>query len=311
MKTEIGSEFWDIPLTEKPHNFFCSVDYWFLSGRIALRYIIADSGIKSVAMPDWCCESMTAPFEEAGVEIEYYGYDQMPSFNSNAVFIMDYFGYSGRLSVPEDYRGVIIRDVTHSLFSKEYSDADYYFGSLRKWTGFWTGGFAWGNWKKTIPLDAVDEHYVELRKTAMERKAAFIKGKTESKDYLRLFNEAEEYLDTVKGFPAAAQRDIDAATRLDYEGMKKIRRKNAEYLQKQFKSEMIFDLRQDDCPLFVPIQIGNRDRLRKFLIDNNIYIPVHWPGNDLAGTELSLICDQRYNIDDMKHMTEVIDAFNL
>ena len=70
-----------------------------------------------------------------------------------------------------------------------------------------------------------------------------------------------------------------------------------------------------DCPLFVPIVIAKekRNAIRKKLIDNQIYCPVHWPHpnaecqSNLYEMELSLVCDQRYNGDDMKRIVEVLN----
>ena len=71
--------------------------------------------------------------------------------------------------------------------------------------------------------------------------------------------------------------------------------------------------------MFVPIIVENRDKLRKYLIDKKIYCPVHWPlsnyhkikvnDQEIYQNELSLICDQRYNLDDMKYIVDVIKEF--
>ena len=82
---------------------------------------------------------------------------------------------------------------------------------------------------------------------------------------------------------------------------------------------MFPSLRSDDCPLYVPILVSNgrRDELKQYLIDSNIYCPNHWnnkeidlrSSNDIYDQELSLICDQRYGINDMKYEADVIRKF--
>ena len=52
------------------------------------------------------------------------------------------------------------------------------------------------------------------------------------------------------------------------------------------------------------------------MFKNNVFTPVHWPyesdilngqkKNKLYETELSLICDQRYSMDDMKRQVKVL-----
>jgi len=304
MKKEIGSEFWDIPKSNKKNDIFPENTKWFLSGRTALKYIIADCDIKSVAIPSWCCKSMTDPFVDASIEILYY--DSIPNTNCDAVFLIDYFGYQTRKYEVDKYPGVVIRDVTHSVFSRKYNDADYYFGSLRKWAGFVTGGFAYGNWKNDIKINDVDKEYEAFRKEAMLQKKSYIEGKSDSKNYLNIFDKANNLLDSCK-ICSATEEDIIAAQYLDVDFLKRTRRQNAEYLLGKFKG--LYKLEKDDCPLFVPIKVKNRDALRNYLIDHDIYCPVHWPNRDLDGTELSLVCDQRYGIEDMKRICEIINKF--
>ena len=244
---EIGSEFWDIPTCDKPNGLFPEDTKWFLSGRTALKYIIQDADISSVSMPHRCCESMIMPFTEAGVSVSFYG-DQ-PDTGADAIFVMDYFGYTGHSTVPKGYSGIVIRDVTHSIFSAAYEDADYCFGSLRKWAGFWTGGFAWGSWKRNADIPPYDEKYVSLRRTAMEQKKAYIQGRSDSKSYLAIFGEAEKYLENA-GICGAHPADIDAAECFDWELVKKIRRENAKVLLREL--EGIFEPGENDCPCLFP-----------------------------------------------------------
>ena len=306
MSNEIGSEFFDIPVINAKNNVFPAKTKWFLSGRHALEYIVLDSDIKSISMPRWCCDSMIIPFTRHGIKVEFY--DKNPNFCLDAVFLIDYFGLDVKkcIGVPKKFKGLIIRDVTHSIFTREYYDADYYFGSLRKWAGFATGGYAWGNWKKKIDISPYFENYVQQRLKAFELKKKFINGEIEDKSYLSIFKEANNLLNSVPvcgAYPA----DIDSAIHLDISFLREKRRRNAEFLIKALGLQI--DLSEDSVPLFVPIFIKNRDLLRRHLIENQVYCPVHWPNYDVDGTELSLVCDQRYNEEDMKRMVRLIKEF--
>lgn len=296
---EIGSEFWEIPICSEKNGIFPESTKWFLSGRTALKYIIQDANISSVSLPCWCCDSMVAPFSEAGIRTSFYM--EQPDTDADAIFVMDYFGYTGHSSVPKGYCGIVIRDMTHSIFSAKYSDADYYFGSLRKWAGFWTGGFAWGNWKKNTMIPPYDADYVALRQKAMKEKQEYIEGHTLSKDYLAVFKEAELMLDRI-GICGAHPADIDGAELLDVKTIKGIRRENAKVLLNALSS--IFELGEDDCPLFVPILTEKRDDIRHYLMEKDIYCPVHWSKFDWNGQELSMVCDQRYDGADMLRIVE-------
>lgn len=320
---EIGSEFWSVPTEDRKNNLFHNDTSWFLSGRSALQSIISESKIKTIALPSWCCDSMIKPFLDAGVKVSFYPVyfdntliQDFSNVKAEAVLIMDYFGYKGFCDFKE-LDLTVIYDATHSVFSTPVIKADYYFGSLRKWAGFWTGGFAY----PVNGVSNVDEKYISLRKEAMIQKELYISGDTSSKGYLNIFNEAEELLENAAVY-AASPRDIEMAQHLDIDFIKSRRRENARVLLEEVHDMAMFStMSETDCPLFVPILVpdGKRDALRKHLIEKEIYCPVHWPISDLHkltdqtryiyDNELSLVCDQRYTVSDMKRIIEAIKEF--
>ncbi len=330
MRREIGSEFWDVPWINQQNKLFPGTSQWFLSGRSALKAIITDLGsARSVSLPSWCCDSMIKPFVDAGLEVHFYPVYwnegrliQEWSFNCDILFLIDYFGYTGAVPDLSGFKGTVIRDVTHSIFSTTYSNADYYFGSLRKWCGVWTGGYAWKKDKRKLHTELIDDgEYVSLREKAMQQKAEYISGQREDKGYLQIFDEAEEMLENVGSFPAA-DRDIQIAKKLDIGIIKNRRRANAEILRSAFPDWLIFsEQTSNDVPMFVPVLIpgGKRNELRRYLINKEIYCPIHWPVSDyhrlddkeqfIYDNELSLVCDQRYIEEDMHRMVETIKAF--
>jgi len=317
---EIGSEFWCVP-TGESENIFPNDTKWFISGRSALQAIIQENDFKTVWMPDWCCESMLRPFGDAGINIKFYpvieGVEWENVSQEDAVFVMDYFGYASRMQERRK-KGVIIRDVTHSLFSFRHDDANYYFGSLRKWAGFWTGGYAWGL-KRDVQYRKAATDFVSLRKRAMEEKALYIKGEMKDKGYLSIFEKAEEELEEI-GILPADKRDIELADKLNVKFIREQRRKNAQVLLDAFSEIAVFPkLEREDCPMFVPIRVKNRDALRKYLIQKEIYCPIHWPKSqyhrvsketeEIYDEELSLVCDQRYTEGDMERLVASIKEF--
>ena len=335
-KKEIGSEFWDIPIIEKKTNCFPESTQWFLSGRSALQAIIKRlGGAKSVSLPSWCCDSMVKPFVDAGMEVNFYpvywqdGLIREISLDCDVLFLMDYFGYTSDAPDLDSYKGIIIRDVTHSIFSNTYTDADYNFGSLRKWCGVWTGGYAWRKDGGHLPMEKSDDFgYTHFRKKAMQLKNSYINrcvdeqgNRVADKSYLKVFSAAEDALENV-GIAPAAERDVALAAQLDVELFKFHRRTNAEVLRTAFPDWLMFpELKNTDCPMFVPVLVpdGKRNELRRYLIRNDIYCPIHWPMSEyhrldertenIYKNELSLVCDQRYTEDDMLRMVAAIKAF--
>lgn len=331
--SEIGSEFWNVPVSENVKSIFPDNTVWYLSGRCALRAIIKDIkrriDFKKVALPSWCCDSMIIPFLEEEVEVKFYSVhfedgllkkDFTDISDCNAILLMDYFGFKRVFHC--DFGGIIINDVTHSVFCSEFADADYTFGSLRKWAGFYTGGFAFSNKFSLQTQNAItDSEFVAMRKLAMSEKQSYIIGNSCSKDYLSKFSCAEDILEKYSCGVADAD-DILRAERLDTDFIIKKRRENASVIMKEFVELTAFsELGKNDCPLFVPLFIpnGKRDELRKYLIKKKIYCPVHWPVSEfhklnektktVYEQEISIICDQRYSISDMEHICNCINNF--
>lgn len=327
MINEIGSEFWDAPLCNE-HSMDMPYAQWFLSGRSALRAVIqAMPPIKTVCLPSWCCDSMIIPFLDVGIKVSFYpvyfnmGLVQEIREDSDALLIMDYFGYSSLCPDLSHYNGIVIRDVTHSILSRTYTDADYYFGSLRKWCGIWTGGFAWG--KEVVAPEARTTEYSSLRKLAMEEKKSYMNNSCGfiEKRYLNTFERAEKLLERCE-IEATDPREASIIKRIDKTYIKTRRRKNANILMDAFKDLLIFnEMKKTDCPLFVPLYVpdGKRDQLRRYLIEHQIYCPVHWPVSSihritekeqqLFQNEISLVCDQRYSEDDMYRIVHTVREF--
>lgn len=327
---EIGSEFWDVPTINQQNNLFAESTQWYLSGRCALQAIIKElGGARSISLPSWCCDSMIKPFVEAGWNVSFYavywqdGLIQKINKESDVLFLIDYFGYTGSAPDLVDYKGTVVRDVTHSIFSTGYSDADYFFGSLRKWCGVWTGGYAWRRDGHKLRVENADDFgYTLLRERAMQLKNSYIHGwGVKDKEYLKYFEEAENALEYA-GIVSADYRDIELAGKMNVDFICSRRKANAEVLQNAFRDWLIFpELSPNDVPMFVPVLVpnGRRSELRHYLIKNEIYCPIHWPVSKyhkldererfIYENELSLVCDQRYTVDDMHRMAETIKVF--
>lgn len=330
VKKEIGSEFWDVPVSNSENNMFPTHARWFASGRSALNAIIQElSWAKTVAIPSWCCDSIIKPFADAGFTISFYpvavNNDFIPNITNNCdvLLLVDYFGYYSQQNISHK---CVIRDITHSLFSETRLEADYYFGSLRKWCGVWTGGFAWAKDGHHFNIsEIVDRVYFSMREKAMILKKEYIENQNEDdlkkREFLELFAQAEDRLDNI-GMADAAERDVFLANHLNKSYIREKRRNNASILMSELTDLLLFHtLKDEDCPLFVPVIIDEdkRDKLQQYLAKNKIYCPKHWPiteyhmlsdkTRDIYNKEISLICDQRYSETDMRRMIELIKSF--
>ena len=121
---------------------------------------------------------------------------------------------------------------------------------------------------------------------------------------------------------SAVSRSVLATTGFD--AIVRKRRDNAAYLQNNIKDERVDcfapSLIEKATPLYFPIYVkDDRAKLQKQLASHNIYCPIHWPipkqvepymdadSTYIYSHVLSLICDQRYDADDMAAIVEVIN----
>lgn len=332
---EIGSEFWLRYPTAPADRADSGVN--LLSGRTALRFIIDDlrkrRNVRRVLLPSYCCESMILPFLQAGMKVDFYpvyrdlvGFPADADADADAVLLLDFFGYTtpqtaeiARLAKRQGM--TVIYDATHKLDGNPAAEAwaDYSFCSFRKWfyCNYAKAVRHDGDFALTPPLPRY-EAYEGLRDEAAREKEAYMVGETNDKEsYLRKFRAAEEMLDGTSEIYGGAPAVFEPR------GMIEKRRENAAYLMRQLKGIPGItlwreELKDTDTPLFLPILVDPslRGDLRSALIREQIYCPIHWPKSpyhgdcgELYDRELSLICDQRYDLTDMARMVGVIQGY--
>ena len=334
MFDEIGSEFW---IEQEPERLLAERDgIYALSGRTAidliLQDILAKRPVGSVYMPAWCCDSMLAPFQSRGVEVMlydvsfdgglHYHIDERKS--PDVFYVNNYFGYENTVGkeIIQHFRqkgSIILYDRTHSmLMGGDDVQADYSFASIRKWMGVTTGAVVNGIEPRTLK----DYPHTAVKEVAMKEKFRYLMGDKSvvKQNFLNAFGEfghrlTEDY----------RNYEMDALSytlykQADLEQMKCRRRVNARYLHENLNMHFLGELSANATPLFVPVFFDSkeeRDSIRKKLIDNNIYCPVHWPKNNLVtpkmevnrifDTELSLICDQRYGLEEMNKLVRILN----
>lgn len=330
---EIGSEFW---IDEEPQKFIKEHDGVFaLSGRTAIDLIMQDilkkKPVKKVYMPAWCCGSMVAPFLTHKIEASFYDVSLTDDLriechtgiteSTDILYVTNYFGYENTLPVEiiNHFKAkgtIILYDRTHSFLMDDdpYLEvADYSFASIRKWMGVVDGAEVNGLTEKPTLKDCP---YAFIKEKAMRQKWQYLQGDNSivKENVLMAFGDfghrlAEDYIDYEMdplSYALYKQEDLKAMTAK--------RKENAAYLHEHLKGvKFLGGLTNNTAPIFVPVFFENkekRDTVRKTLIEKQIYCPIHWPKpqqipaefavNALMDTELSLICDQRYDLNDME-----------
>ena len=342
---EIGSEFWGVPQSEKENNLLNGNVRHTLSGRTALELVArdlkAERGAKSIYIPAYCCESMIEPFKKQGYTIKRYAVEPysktihrqiFTDHGCDAILLLDYFGFESEetavFAMIEKLRGTaVILDKVQTAFTKTAAEenADYTVTSWRKWffSCAATAEKKSGEW--LVPeLSGTNEKYISLRRNAAGLKADYIeKGTGEKPKFLVPFREAEELLDADFSGYAAEGKSLEEIRHADVDFIISRRRENAKFIMDELKTmpqDMIrplyAELGEKDVPLFVPVLVKKeiREALRYHLIGKEVYCPIHWPSelggaNKLYDGELSLVCDQRYSIEDIEHEITFIREF--
>lgn len=342
---EIGSEFeWqEISDNQSGFDWIPTCDDWCLtfSGRTAFESVIKDIGIiKKVYFPSYCCDSMLEPFRKEKIGTEFYDVDfenkldfrlSIPD-DCDVLVWCNYFGYQSEYPIAEIEKfkkrgGIIIEDITHSLLSNQqyHVHRDYLVASVRKWGAVICGGLCCKlNGKfKTKTQKHPDERFIELKSKAMRLKREYINKplSVNKSEFLEMYTESNHFFATDYSNVKIDKISEELLKYWNIDEIRSIRQKNATLLHNELRDsdicKTIFNLKNTDCPLFVPIAVfgGKRDELKQELIKNSIYCPSHWPrpkancDSSLYDIELSLICDQRYTENDMMRIVDVIKNF--
>lgn len=309
--------------------------YKYSTGRSALYYIFLDlkntRGIHKVLLPDYLCSSIVITAEKAEVDVVFYPLNEMlefdePSFarlydKSFAVLLINYYGLkdiSNQVSYIRSLNAeaVIIEDDVQAFyeFEKELNGVDYKFTSLRKTFACPDGGLVKTN--NILPFIS-DENKFHQFKLAGSMLKYLQKPEFYDDDvFLSMFEKGESLIDKdiTKGMSKTSD---DIFSKTDTVQVADIRRRNAKFICDGLQSlgiQTIIPVPEEKVPLFVPIFLEDRNKVRKFMFKHNCFCPVHWPledmnikkGAEMAEHELSIIIDQRYTFEDMEYILDLI-----
>lgn len=345
-RKEIGSEFHLSPTivntstTEEDTIFEYLKNYnisFYDSGRSALRALLGKINVNKVLLPDYICESVRNCFPQSS--ITYY--------NINDSFLIDwddllekckddidilyihYFnGYIGSeydfeklFTLKKEKNFLIIEDTTHSFLSNKCTIGDYCVCSLRKWFPISDGGVLYS--QNCIPesTNMSSSSWYEEKRRAMIHKGCYLKGdKIKKEEFLSAFSTTETLLDAQsESFALSTQTHYDLK-KINIKKIAQSRKENFLILLKNLSELPVVAFGGvQQVPLFFTISINERDQLRKYLTENDIYCPVHWPLyselEERDGSvykqkrELSIPIDQRYNEDDMFYIIKTIKKY--
>lgn len=335
----IGGEF-DIDVqrvqSQWPNNILANDVSTYSTGRAALYHIIKHAmehhAVSQIMVPDYLCSSVLVPIQKLGFNPVFYPINDQLEMKQeefaqlykkgSLVIIINYFGLMDITAqvnyVRElDEHAVVVEDDVQAYyeFEKPLGCLDARFTSLRKWFALPDGGLV----KSRIPdmLTVVEPNTFHQYKVAGSiLKTLRNPDYYDDRIYLDLFEKGEDLIDAdiEKGMSNITREHIKYSNteRISY-----MRTRNAQYLidgLKKLNIAPILPLTEGKTPLFVPIWLEDRNKVRRAMFQQDVFCPVHWPlegmpvkkGAEMAEHELSLIVDQRYTTKDMDLILNII-----
>lgn len=319
---------------------------FFPSGRNALFHILKDisqedtSEFNEIFIPNYICNSVVSTINDARWKLSYYNLDSNFRVDINDVtlikrikvlLLVDYFGCVDLSSDISEIRrinkDIIIADCVQSFFKLDLYESDYSFTSLRKMCEIPLCSIArknknspfyksnqFLNSKIDLTLNSSNGRWYEYKLLGNLLKS--FPSIFSDKCILNLLKHGEYLLDRdIQHDMAVPSYLLNMLNFVDFNSIKRKRKSNASLLHKELSRLNIKHLFNDNSvPLFVPIFIKNRDKVREKMFENNIFTPIHWSVQSstcskIVETELSLICDQRYTEDDLLKQISILEKF--
>lgn len=282
--------------------------------RNGIIYLIRALGIKRLHVPYFTCHVVTDTIQKEKCKVIKYFLDEnlMPTTDFTVdefVIYNNYFGVSGAKvnELSSIYPNLII-DNAQAFYSKPNCRATIY--SPRKFFGLPDGGILRG---EDIPIIEIEQgtsidtmsHLLKrIEFGAQEGYADFVSNDGKLNDY---------------SLKKMSKLTLSLMGNINYKLSKKKRLDNFKFLSDNLETAFPISMSSDDVPLVFPYLVKNGKELRNKLIRSNIYCAMYWPNvfdetpadsieNTLTNNIVSIPIDQRYNIEDMKLIVNLIKS---
>jgi len=287
------------------------------NGRACMRWILEKEKPSRVYIPFYTCYALYEPMEKMGIEYVFYSVDEAldpisipePMEGELLVYI-NYYGLKNKVAekLSEKTGKRLIIDDTHRFFHYGYKGS-YSFTSARKYFGVPDGAYLYG---------VADEVHDISRNVDISLLHGLKRLLGQQEEAYRDYVEYEASLGCqLKRISLFSERLLSG---LDYKSIKETRIENFKYLHDRLGqyNTIPVDPGEMDVPFcypFLPDQYIDKVKFYK----NNIYIPTYWPDiperdiigfnveKDITRRLLPLPVDHRYDISEMKRMSDFIE----
>ncbi|ANU10159.1 hypothetical protein BBH88_07520 [Planococcus antarcticus DSM 14505] len=286
------------------------------TGRNTLLYLMKARNITKLHIPYYLCDSVSTLLVEHGYRFEYYYIDQefQPIFDKQLeqgeyLYIVNLFGQLTKQQtlMLKQHVGQVILDHSHAFFQEPLEGIDTIY-SCRKFFGVPDGAY--------LATDAILPEKLEQDVSSERMKHIIGRYEGTASSYYSDFQRNDDVLD------ATPLRTMSKLTHnlmgaIDYDRAQKTRNENYAYLDKQLGANNPLKLTTPQGAFAYPILVENGQSIRKQLAEQDIYIPLLWPNvladcpedsieYQYAANILPLPCDQRYSLEDMEYLVDVL-----
>lgn len=288
----------------------------FNCARNCLAYLIEKKNIEVIYIPQFLCDSVLEVCKRYSLETHFYsiGVDLMPE-NLNPkpgswVYFVNYYGqFSNKMlmNLKSKYENVIFDNV-QAYFQQPLDGVDTIY-TCRKFFGVSDGAFL----SSDLPMDEtvpVDESF---------NRTHFLLGRFErtASEYYHEYTENE---DEFKYVPIKRMSRLteNLLHSIDYKAVSQRRKNNFAYMHERFSGKNRLKLVVPEGAYMYPLYLEQGAYIRKKLQAEGIFVPTLWPDvlnrcgsstleYDMAENILPLPVDQRYGIDDMEYIGNILE----
>jgi len=289
------------------------------SGRHSLEYILKSLGeISRLWIPYYTCDVVLQPIERVGVPYSFYHINKDFTLTKEIVLAEgEYLIYTNYFGVMDEYckemancyGNRLILDFAQAFFAPKIEGVNTFY-SPRKFVGIPDGGIAYVNNPLSLKLPTAHS-YDKCAQLLKRYDLTPMDG----------YNDFKETSHKIAISPLSLMSTLTRGmlSSLDYEFIKERRFSNFALLHEHLAPSNELQIPSLDsfvCPMVYPYCTNNVS-LKQHLISNKVFVATYWPNvldwctedmteYQMAGNVIALPIDQRYGIEDMERIIELI-----
>ncbi|MCY6370540.1 hypothetical protein [Clostridium ganghwense] len=288
------------------------------SARNCLLYIIKAERPQKIYLPYYSCHTLLEPIIRENINYEFYNINN--DFNpilhkkilSSELFIyINYFGINKKIVDSIYDKNNVIIDNSQAFFEQQIKDVRTIY-SPRKFFGVPEGGYLYTKYRYLVEFER-DNSY---DRCLYLLKRIDISAKESYDDFIH--NQCKFKDRKLMSMSKLTKRIMKS---INYNEVKSIRERNFLYLHEKLSqfNELKIDINYLNGPMVYPLLI-TKEGIRQKLIKNKLYVATYWKEvlervkdntfeYKLTRYLLPLPIDQRYDLNDMKFICELIKRY--